>query len=320
MGQSKSVWSPIKNGLSLSGLELWLVDRVAFELSYLRNLEVVEPWNKNLHYGLLVGNGIEGLIKTQQLRGAAKFIDLQYQKQAAEYDDPEIGWWTKLAQGTLIEFDKLYSKDLKKYGVLKAEEHYKIDLELPSGRTIVLHGYMDGDGEDIIFENKCRGDWDTNAIAREIERNLQINFYMLMFKARYGRLPSRVWYQNVRRPGAFGYHGPRKRTNETSDDYGRRIIEHMKNNIGYYFFRYMVRPNEQLFDMFLYQCLVPMLEAFLDWYSYMTSPNRDNLVNKFHWITPYGLYNPFMEGTQEKFREFRLTGSTMGMRKKVSYR
>ena len=41
------IWSPIIDGLSLSGLELWLINKVAFELKYIKELEPVQQWNKN---------------------------------------------------------------------------------------------------------------------------------------------------------------------------------------------------------------------------------------------------------------------------------
>ena len=87
MVQFRAIWSPVVNGLSLSALEMWLVDRVAFEVSYLRDLEAVEPWNKNMMYGSLIQAGIEGYIKTRQPRGAAKFIQTEFEKQAKKYDE-----------------------------------------------------------------------------------------------------------------------------------------------------------------------------------------------------------------------------------------
>ena len=321
MVRLKPLWNPVVNGLSVSALELWLVDRIAFEVSYLRDMEAIEPWNKNMMYGTLVGAGIEGFIKTRQVRGAAKFIDNECQKQLskfAEYDD--ITWWAGLAQLQVKTFVDLYGKDFDLYGITEAETKNKIEVILPSGRTITLNGYTDGEGSDIIFEHKCRGEWDEQHVAREIDFNLQVNVYTLMFLTKHGRLPERIWYQHSRRPGGFGYSGPRKKAKESDTKYRNRIAEAIDTDRGYHFFRYWIRPDEERFQRFLHGCLYPMLEAFLDWYTYMTHPQRKDEVNKVHWPTPYGLYNPFMEGTLERFRNFRLTGSTIGLRPKVSYR
>ena len=117
MVESKSVWSPHKNGLSVSGLNLWLVDRTAFELQYLRRLEVVEPWNKNLGYGLLMQAGIEGFIKTGTVAGAYQLQNREFEKQIVQYSEiDEIAYWTRIAGHQLTTFIDYYSEDLKKYG------------------------------------------------------------------------------------------------------------------------------------------------------------------------------------------------------------
>lgn len=320
MVQFKPIWSPGVHGLSLSALELWLVDRVAFECSYLRDLEPVEPWNKNMQYGSLVQAGIEGFIKTRQPRGAAKFIHNEFERQCKQYDDyDDMSWWTNLAQHQVDTWIDLYGKDLDTYGVTDSECQHKIELTLPSGRTMLLNGYIDGEGADIIMENKCRGEWDEDVIAREIDLNLQVNVYQLLFKATHGHLPSRIWYQHIRRPGGFAYAGPRKKAAESPEDYRLRLAQAIHYDRDYHFYRYWIIPDEERHQRFLFGCLYPMLEAFLDWYTYMTHPNRKDEVNKYHWMQPYGLYNPFTEGTQERFRNFRLTGSTLGLRPKVNY-
>jgi len=321
MAQSSPVWSPQQNGLSLSGLELWLVDKVAFEVSYLKNMEAVERWNKNMSYGLLVQAGIEGFIKTREMRGAAKLIHNTFEKQCREYDDyEEIAWWTALAQHKVTTWVDMYGADLDKYGVTKSEQNHKLNLTLPSGRSIILNGYLDGEGADIIMENKCRGEWNEEELAREIDLNLQINFYTLLYFGTYGKLPTKIWYQHIRRPGGFGYSGPRQKSKETRTEYRNRLVEHINQEREYHFFRYWIRPNTERHERFMQECLYPMLEAFLDWYEYMTHYNRREEVNRVHWIQPYGLYNPFTEGTQERFRNYRLTGSTLGLRPKVAYR
>ena len=305
------------NGLSVSGLELWLVDRVAFECSYLRDLEAVEPWNKNMQFGTLVQAGIEGYIKTRQARGAGKLIANEFEKQIALYSETdEISFWTKLATQMVNTWISLYAKDLDTYGIKHSERHHEMMLELPSGRSIKLHGYVDGEGDDALMENKCRGEWDETKLAEEIDLNLQVNMYCLFHKAQHGKLPSTVWYQHMRRPAGFAYRGPARRSKETDKEFALRLCEAIDGNRPYHFFRYFINPDEQRFNRFLHACLYPMLECFLDWYEYMALPSKQGVVNKTHFMMPYGLYNPFMEGTAERFRNFRMSGSTFGLRKK----
>jgi hypothetical protein len=284
-------------------------------------MEAVEPWNKNMQYGSLVQAGIEGYIKTRQPRGAAKFIQNEFEKQVRQYEEYEdIAWWAQLAQSQVSTWIDIYSKDLDDLGITKSEVQHKVELTLPSGRPITLNGFIDGEGDTILMENKCRGEWDEEKIANEIDLNLQVNMYLLFFRAEKGILPDRMWYQHIRRPGGFAYSGPRKKAKESPDDYRHRLAEHIDTERDYHFFRYIIRPDEERHQRFMHLCMYPMLEAFLDWYFYMIHPNRKDEVNKYHWPTPYGLFNPFTEGMPERYRNFRLTGSTLGLRPKVHTR
>lgn len=315
MAESKSIWSPHKNGLSVSGLNLWLVDRTAFELQYLRKLEVVEPWNKNLGYGLLMQAGIEGYIKTGTLAGAYQLQHREFENQATQYAElDEISYWTRIAGHQLTTFIDYYASDLQKYGITSSELHHEAEVDLKSGRSIKLHGYIDGEGDGIIMENKCRGEWNEDSIVENIDLDLQFNVYCLLQKAATGKLPTYVWYQHIRRPCGFGYKGPRKRTKESDDDFIKRIGEAINEDRPYHFYRFLARPDDRRFGRFCKETLFPILEAFLDWYEYMTAENRDELPNKFHWMQPYGLYDPFLQGTRERFRDYRLTGTTIGLR------
>jgi hypothetical protein len=49
-----------------------------------------------------------------------------------------------------------------------------------------------------------------------------------------------------------------------------------------------------------------------------TTPDTEQ-VHRHHYLTPYGLYNPYLEGTGERFRTYALTGSTLGLKKKKIY-
>lgn len=294
---------------------MFLIDRTAFELKYLRELEPVEAWNKNTKYGNFIQSGIEGWIKTRERRGISKFIDNEFRRQIKEHDELEdISWWSQLAFHQVDTFVDLYAEDIESYQITDSEVHHEAQIELPSGRSLKLHGYIDGEGPSILMENKCRGEWNEESISSEIHLNLQYNVYMLLYLSAYGQLPKQVWYQHLRRPGGFAYSGPRQRKAETREDYRNRIVEHMKENPDYYFYRHLAVPLSDEVSRFCHTCLYPALEHFLDWYDYMVHPQRSQQVNKVHWVTPYGLYNPFMEGTEERFRNYRLTGSTRGLR------
>ena len=315
---SRQVINPLHNGLSLSALELWLNNRVAFELSYFRDLEAVEEWNKNTAYGSLFQAGIEGFIKTKELRGHSKFIQNEFERQIKSHGEAidDILWWSSLAEKQGRIFLQYYAEDLAKWSFTKSEARHSATITLPSGRPIKLIGYIDGENDTSIMENKCRADWNPERIANEIDLNLQFNYYCLMWYANHDVLPDKVWYQNIRRPGGFAYAGPAKKKAESKEDYQTRLVKYISENPETHFYQFIARPNMNRFTRFLHMCLYPMLEAFLDWYEYMTHPKRKDQVNRHHWMTPYGLYNPYMEGTDERFRNYALTGSTLGLRPK----
>ena len=319
----KEIWNPPLKGLSVSALNLFWINPVAFELKYFQELEPVEPWNKNTGYGSLIGAGIEGFIKKRTHAAIEEFIDRQYRKDIAkfnEYDD--IAWWTELATAQAKLFSNRYASDLTKFNVTKAETKYKNVITLPSGRFITLSGYLDGEGTDIIFEHKCRGNWNTEKVASEIDMDLQYNFYLLLYYTKIGKLPKYVWYQHSRRPSGFGYRGPKKGKNETKQSYLVRLIKYMTENEDDHFYQFMGIPNIERFQRFLNISLYPKLEQFLDWYDYMIGqPHYQRMkterINTLHVMTPYGLYNPYLEGTDENFRHYALTGSTLGLRKRT---
>ena len=321
----KTIWNPALKGLSVSALNLFWINPVAFELKYFQGLEPVEAWNKNTGYGSLIGAGIEGFIKQRTEEAIIEFIDKQYRKDIMKFNEyDEIAWWTELATAQAKVFCNRYKADLDKFSITRAETRRKETITLPSGRTIVLSGYLDGEGKDIIFEHKCRAEWNPERIASEIDMDLQYNFYLLLYYSTTGKLPKHVWYQHSRRPSGFGYRGPKKRETETKDTYLKRLITYIQENEDDHFYQFLAIPNKERFQRFLSISLYPKLEQFLDWYDYLTNkPYFDyndhykGRVNSLHVMTPYGLYNPYLEGTDEAFRHYALTGSTLGLRKRT---
>lgn len=325
----KEIWNPAIKGLSVSALNLFWINPVAFELKYFQGLEPVEPWNKNTGYGSLIGAGIEGWIKHRTDDALANFIDRQYQKDIAKYEEyDEIAWWAELATAEARSFVSVYASDFDKYKIDSAEARYKQEVLLPSGRSVVLSGYLDGKGPNIVFEHKCRAEWNTERIAAEIDMDLQFNFYLLLYYQKHGQLPDKVWYQHSRRPGGWGYRGPKKRDTETKESFLKRLITYVQENEQEHFYQFIAKPNMQRFERFLSISLFPKLEQFLDWYQYLIGGEEYRIAfqaendvlpdryNSLHVMTPYGLYNPYLEGTDEAFRNYALTGSTLGLRKR----
>ena len=128
------MWSPLEDGLSVSGLNLWLQDHVAFELYYLQRMEAVEAWNKNIAFGTLVQAGIEGYINSAyNTKGLSRFIQQEYLKQSEKYAlSEEIARWARLAVHLTNNFVDHYQDDINL--ISSSEVHYKQVCILPSKR------------------------------------------------------------------------------------------------------------------------------------------------------------------------------------------
>jgi hypothetical protein len=132
-------YNPIKSGLSVSQLNMWLVDKAAYEMQYLRGWEAVEPWDPKLNFGKLFMAGIEGYVKSgHQLAGGFSYIDKETEaqiRQYATYDD--IHFWSYLSREMLTVFVELHSDWLLEY-CEESETKHTIELETPNGKTFVL--------------------------------------------------------------------------------------------------------------------------------------------------------------------------------------
>ena len=319
-----SPWHPINDGLSFTAINRWLVDKVSFELRYLRGWEEVQPWSAKLKYGSLFGAGLEGWFTLKEVRAITRYVEQEFKQQVSEYDEwSEIRWWTELASIQSRLFVDYYTDILSSFSETSAERKVSHLLELPSGNYISLKGYFDMDGISenigtVHFEGKCRGEWDEERIAEELYMDLQLNLYLLLYKLEFGSLPTKVWYQ----------HTLKKSEDRFGEVYLSRIVEHMSENPDYYFYDYWYTPTEDHLERFCHRILYPILDHFLVWYySFMDDSNskiplaphlpifkRPN-YNCFHYPTPYGIYNPFLEGTLENFRRYRLNGTTFGLKR-----
>jgi len=117
----------------------------------------------------------------------------------------------------------------------------------------------------------------------------------------------------------FGYRGPRQKKSEDRHEFRNRLVQYIRENQEEHYYRFMAKPTMDDFQRFCHACLYPILSAFVRWYLAMIHPDRKSLVNDYHWMTPYGLYDPFQQGTAEKFRHYRLHGSTLGLKPRKKF-
>jgi hypothetical protein len=315
-------WHWLDDGVSVSGLNLWLIDRFAFKTRYFDGYEEVHAWSETTGYGNLFQCGLEGYINSgHQDRGRVKYIANERERMVVEHgEEEEITFWTQLADHQTALFVRRYENDqhLPLHAITTSERNARVEVSLPSGRAITLNSYMDGEGDGLLFENKVRGKIDKESIIENIKYDLQYNYYLFLKHMETGEIPELVWYQtNLRMGGKFGK-GPRQRKTEESGAYLQRCKDWLTDNQDEIFFRYIGRPTLLDLQQFCHMTLYPMLENFLDFCEYCDAERRgEATVNKHLWLQPYGMFNPFVIGTEERFREYRLTGNPSGLRKRV---
>lgn len=313
------LYCPLKHGVSVSCINLWLVDRSACGIRYIENWQESESWRYETAFGKLVQAGIEGFIKSGSHSGMKRFIQTEYMKQVSEFgSSSDMVWWAQLALFLTERFILHYKDDpvLALTELTDSERNIFQRIPLPSGREITLNCYLDGEFPNGMFENKVRGRFDREKISANIKHDLQYNWYLFAMLQETGVLPERVWYQHILRPGSFGYRGPKQKKSESRKEYLERIKEHIKEYPEIYFYRYLGFPTIKEINRWAHATFYPLMEAFLDWHEFMTNPPLGG-VNKYNWVAPYGTYNPFEFDSQEAYRNFRLTGSTAGLRKRT---
>lgn len=140
-----------------------------------------------------------------------------------------------------------------------------------------------------------------------------------------------VRYNCVRRPLAGGKgtivrHKPTKSNpdGESEAEYYDRLKGVILEDKESYFLRFTVPVSTAEILDFEQHCLTPALENLCDWWEWIKStddpfaqmgvtPAGREISNRFHWRTPYNLYNPMAEGRTGDIDAYLDEGSLVGL-------
>lgn len=193
-----------------------------------------------------------------------------------------------------------------------------------------------------IQENKARGAEriDGVKLQNELPSTLQPMMYSLMMKLRGERTgefdPAEVKgirYNVIVRPLSRGCEylmrqrkgrlvwnaakTQKVRKGEESDiDFFNRVAKTFADDPEYYFRRWRVDLIPADYAKFNKEILNPLLESFCDWYDWVDQHADDPFVDGgggVHWRTPFGVFNPFLEGFDGDYYEYLRSGSTQGL-------
>lgn len=145
-----------------------------------------------------------------------------------------------LLDAVLPEYFKFWKdEDFKKINWIALEEEFNFPYKKISGVNITLRGKYDGlykVGKEIyLFETKTKGQIDERTLSELLAFDFQTDFYSLAIKQKYGKFPSGVRYNIIRRPA----NKPHK-SGESLNNFSDRIREEVRKNPCHYFVRYKI--------------------------------------------------------------------------------
>lgn len=280
----------------------------------------------------------QGLVK--QFRESGEQIDKWYRVCKAQFPI-YIQYWAK-------------HPDVKARTPLLQEQTFSVPYGLPSGRVVTLRGKWDsvdliGKGKSAgvyLQENKTKGDVKEEQLLRQLSSgfHLQTMFYLVALQGWQdpdGKIetmisPSQVKgvrYNVVRRPLSGGRHSisPHKQKKgtkrpETQDEFYDRLQGLIREDPGFFFYRWRVEVSPQDIERFRVQCLNPILEQLWDWWdwAYDEAGRMDGLDQDRraflhgdgcgpNFRYPYGVYNPLTEGGEAELDRYLNEGSELGL-------
>lgn len=342
-----------KGGVTQSMLGRFLYCRERFRLKVIEGLRPTPRFNPRLEYGHMWHTAeevydLQGMKNAMAaVRDYAEGLAQKYRDQQAEVQK----WYNVCC--TQFPIYTEYWQDHREPGQPLARElKFSVPFKLPSGRTVYLRGKMDGidlvlKGADKgvwLREHKTKSAVDEERLSKQLTNDMQVMFYLT---ALYGLQSNKlspfnnkphgdirgVRYNVVRRPLAGGKHTirPHKATKgskkkpgkpaETLPEYYARLGDLIEEDPEHFFARWTATVTESEVKLFQQQVLIPILEQLCDWYAYVNDcylkgigPWDDQIINSgIHWVYPYGMFNPTLEGWANELDEYLATGSKLGL-------
>lgn len=284
-----------------------------------------------------------------ELKGYANQLITRYPMDRAQVDQ----WYSlcQAMFPLYVQFWSKHGHARKRTPLL-SEQVFHVPYTLPSGRVVYLRGKWDsvdlvGGKEVWLQENKTKSRIDPLAIQRQLTLDLQTMLYAVALEsARSSELAQKGWtdetykkgvhdlgvmrehpfkgvrYNVIRRPGQ------RVGKNESVRDFAARVAGLVEEDPKDWFMRWEVLVTPGDLETFKRKCLNPILEQLCDWWEWVSysqdpfapdpHPSEDEnmrvgLPYGSHFLFPYGVYNPLMEGGNTELDDYIDTGVDAGL-------
>jgi len=327
------VWKgPEVDGITQSMIGRYLVCKERFRVRVIEGFRPNEGFRVPLEYGNMIHlceeyHGV-GEDWQKPLRQYCADLCRQYPNEQKDVDK----WYRicKIQYPIYLKYWKQH-KDEKKRVPISYEQEFGVPYDLPSGRTVILRGKIDGldtigkgrNAYCAMKENKARGSYNELKLQQDLTFDLQTMMYFIACQIMEQRgeieLPAklnRIRYNVIRRPLGGGAKGQiRQRKNDTLKEYYERLEEVLEEHKDEYYTRFEVHINQSDVDKFKNTFLTPCLEEICDWYYKVTNHRPKGLVTAGvqNYRLPYGTYNNVREGYGADVDEYLRTESTVGL-------
>lgn len=300
---------PETDGVTQSMLSGFLVCRERFRLHVIEGLAEADAFNHSIEYGNMwhaceeaVGDDWSWKVAlTKYTRELCEQYPLQRE---------QIVHWHKVCAVQFPIYLEYWKKteSRKDRKSLLREYTFRVPYELPSGRTVLLRGKMDGvdlvgrgkAARTWLKEHKTKGDIKEELLRRQLTFDLQTMFYLTalieileaetagnsLLGEDHGP-PAGVLYNTVRRPLSGGkgsitrlkerqYKNKAGRVTrvtpaETPEHFYERVAAIIEGDPSYFFMRWEVRVTRADVDRFKREFLDPILEQLCDWWDWISS-------------------------------------------------
>lgn len=311
-------------GITFSLLSRFLVCRERFRLLTVEGLKPAEQFSAPLEFGNLWHTCEEALAANKEWETALRIYAIKL-LQRFPLKRQEVELWIEKCAALFPIYAEHWSTnpDVKQREPVFQEESFRVEIKLPSGRTVKLRGKFDSVdviGKGLyIQENKTKSAIDVVKLSRQLTFDLQTMIYVTALHA------IREGDSKLKKHPVSGvrYNVIRRSAHKSVRSMLEKLDEDRKaGRIGEWFSRWSIGVNESDTRKFRRECLDPILEQLCDWWGHITSGGdpfeSESLQHECpevfrHWRHPFGVYNVLDEGGATDVDSYLATGSTAGL-------
>lgn len=323
-------WTPMKDGVSQSLLQKFRCDKERFRLHAIEMLREVDR-KEAMEYGTIFHKLIELGASLGNKYTRDKLMQLMSKYLKTRHTAPESVLLCKVAIAQYHLYRE-WEATREKYKYIDQEpvfcENFTLPpvtfhpnedmmIRIPSGVTIPLRGRIDEVIEKNgmwIQENKTKSRINISQIQDTIHANIQVMFYAVCSELKYGRPCKGVIYNVIRKPGE------KQHQKESEKDYVQRIVDRIKEDPNYYFYRLKHEFQPGQVEKWKREELIPLLyDVYLWWRSIEKNPHNpwvdeNGNPNPFHGRKSFGIYDSMSQGKGD-FYDYIVYGRKTGLTK-----